>query len=52
MVDFGRLVDFQLQGKLKVAEMISQTYTLDTINDAFAALKRGDNARGVILPNG
>jgi S-(hydroxymethyl)glutathione dehydrogenase/alcohol dehydrogenase len=50
-VDFPRLVDFYLNGKLKLDQMISRTYKLDEINEAFDALGRGDNARGLIEPN-
>lgn len=48
-VDFPRLVNFYLQGRLKLDEIISRRYRLDEINEAFAALARGDNARGVIV---
>ena len=51
-VDFPRLVDFYLSGRLKLDKMVSKTYKLDEINEAFDALGRGDNARGLILPNG
>jgi S-(hydroxymethyl)glutathione dehydrogenase/alcohol dehydrogenase len=50
-VDFPRLVDFYLSGRLKLDQMVSRTYTLGEINEAFDALSRGDNARGLILPN-
>ena len=49
-VDFKRLVDFYKRGALKLDGMITRTYAFDTINDAFDALARGDNARGVITP--
>jgi S-(hydroxymethyl)glutathione dehydrogenase / alcohol dehydrogenase len=49
--DFKRLVDFYKRGALKLDGMITRTYPLDAINEAFAALARGDNARGVIIPN-
>jgi S-(hydroxymethyl)glutathione dehydrogenase/alcohol dehydrogenase len=48
-VDFPRLVDFYVQGRLKLDQIISRRYRLDEINEAFAALARGDNARGVIV---
>jgi Zn-dependent alcohol dehydrogenase len=51
-VDFPRLVDFYLRGKLKLDQMVTRTYRLDQINEAFDALGRGDNARGLILPHG
>jgi S-(hydroxymethyl)glutathione dehydrogenase/alcohol dehydrogenase len=49
--DFKRLVDFYKHGALKLEGMITRTYALEEINEAFAALARGDNARGVITPN-
>ena len=49
-VDFARLVNFYQQGKLNLDGMITRTYSLDDINEAFDALGRGDNARGVITP--
>jgi S-(hydroxymethyl)glutathione dehydrogenase/alcohol dehydrogenase len=48
-IDFPRLVDFYFQGRLKLDEMISHRYALVEINEAFAALARGANARGVIV---
>jgi S-(hydroxymethyl)glutathione dehydrogenase / alcohol dehydrogenase len=51
-VDFPRLVDFYMSGRLKLDQMVSRTYKLEQINEAFDALGRGDNARGLILPNG
>jgi S-(hydroxymethyl)glutathione dehydrogenase/alcohol dehydrogenase len=47
--DFPRLVDFYLSGRLKLDQIISRRYRLDQINEAFQALARGDNARGVIV---
>jgi S-(hydroxymethyl)glutathione dehydrogenase/alcohol dehydrogenase len=49
--DFKRLVDFYKRGALKLDGMVTRTYSLEQINEAFAALARGDNARGVITPN-
>ena len=43
-------MDFYKRGALKLDGMITRTYSLDNINEAFAALARGDNARGVITP--
>jgi len=52
VVDFPRLVDFYMNGRLKLDQMVTKTYKLAEINEAFAALGRGDNARGLIEPNG
>jgi S-(hydroxymethyl)glutathione dehydrogenase/alcohol dehydrogenase len=44
-----RLVDFYLQGKLKLDQMISRRLKLEQINDAFDELRRGELARSVIV---
>jgi S-(hydroxymethyl)glutathione dehydrogenase/alcohol dehydrogenase len=48
-IDFPRLVDLYLNRKLNLDQLVSRRYRLDEINDAFAALARGDNARGVVV---
>ena len=48
VVDIGRLASWYQEGKLKLRELVSRTYALAEINDAFAALARADGARGVI----
>jgi Zn-dependent alcohol dehydrogenase len=37
-----------MNGKLPVDKLISHIYSLDQINDAFAALERGEVIRSVI----
>ena len=46
--DMPILLDLYLAGRLKLDELITRRFTLDQINDAFAALERGEVARGVI----
>lgn len=48
-VDFPMLVDLYLSGRLKIDPMISRTYRLEEINDAYEALDRGEVARSVIV---
>ena len=48
-VDFPRLVDFYLQGRLQLDQILSRRYHFDEINEAFDAMGRGDNARGVLV---
>ena len=48
-IDFPRLVDFYLAGRLTLDKIISRRYHFDEINEAFAALGRGDNARGIVV---
>jgi S-(hydroxymethyl)glutathione dehydrogenase/alcohol dehydrogenase len=50
-VDFPKLVDLYLDGRLKVDELVSRTYTLDEINEGFAAMRSGQVARGVVVFN-
>jgi S-(hydroxymethyl)glutathione dehydrogenase/alcohol dehydrogenase len=47
-VDMPRLVDFYMQGKLKLDDMISRRLKLEQINDAFDEMKKGGIARSVI----
>jgi Zn-dependent alcohol dehydrogenase len=48
-LDFPRMVELTLAGKIKVEELISRRYTLDQINEGFDRLGRGEVARGVIV---
>ncbi|HUZ12472.1 MAG TPA: Zn-dependent alcohol dehydrogenase [Caulobacteraceae bacterium] len=47
-VDMPRLVDFYLDGRLKLDEMISRRIRLEDVNAAFAEMKTGQIARSVI----
>ena len=47
--DFPRLVDLYLDGRLKIDQLVSRTYTLEEINDGFTALRSGQVARGVVV---
>ena len=46
--DIPRLVSLYQEGKLKLGELVSRTYSLDQVNDALTALAASDGARGVI----
>jgi S-(hydroxymethyl)glutathione dehydrogenase/alcohol dehydrogenase len=46
--DIPRLVSLFQEGRLKLHELVSRTYTLDGVNDALSALAASDGARGVI----
>jgi S-(hydroxymethyl)glutathione dehydrogenase/alcohol dehydrogenase len=48
-LDVPRLVDFYLQGKLRLDDLISQRIALEDVNDALAELQRGELARSVIV---
>jgi S-(hydroxymethyl)glutathione dehydrogenase/alcohol dehydrogenase len=47
-VDMPRYVEFYMQGKLHLDELISQEIKLDQINEAFTEMKTGAIARSVI----
>jgi len=48
-VDFPLLADLYMAGRLSIDAMVSRTYRLEEINEAYAALDRGEMARSVIL---
>ncbi len=48
-VDMPRLLDFYVQGRLKLDEMITQRRRLEDVNDAFRAMKAGEVARTVLM---
>jgi len=47
--DFPLLAQAYLDGKLHLDELVSRNITLADINDGFAALKRGDVVRAVVM---
>jgi S-(hydroxymethyl)glutathione dehydrogenase/alcohol dehydrogenase len=47
-VDIPRFVDLYMNGKLPIDKLISRIYSLDEINEAFAALERGEVIRSVV----
>lgn len=48
-VDMPRFIDFYLQGKLHLDQMISKRIGLEDINEAFVEMKTGKVARSVIM---
>jgi Zn-dependent alcohol dehydrogenase len=47
--DFFKLIEMYRNGKLKLDELITRTYTIDEAAQAFEDLAQGRNARGVIV---
>jgi len=47
--DMPMYLDWYMSGKLKLEELITRTFTLDEINEAFEAMLAGETARGVIV---
>jgi NDMA-dependent alcohol dehydrogenase len=50
--DFPLLADLYLRDKLDLDRMVSKTYRLAQINEAYADMLSGENARGVIVFDG
>ncbi len=48
-IDFPRMLELTLAGKLKVEQLISRRYTLEQINEACSALQRGEIAGRAIV---
>jgi S-(hydroxymethyl)glutathione dehydrogenase/alcohol dehydrogenase len=46
--DLPKMVDLYLDGKLMVDELLTRSYPLDQINEAYAALEKGENARAIL----
>src|SRR5579859_8119975 len=50
-VDMPKYVDFYMQGRLKLDEMITRRMPLEDLNEAFRAMKAGEVARQVLVFN-
>jgi S-(hydroxymethyl)glutathione dehydrogenase / alcohol dehydrogenase len=48
-VDMPKYIDFYMQGRLKLDEMITRRGRLEDVNDAFRAMKAGEVARTVLM---
>jgi S-(hydroxymethyl)glutathione dehydrogenase/alcohol dehydrogenase len=48
-IDFPRMLQLYMAGKLKLDELITRRYKIDEAPQAFADLESGKNARGVIV---
>ena len=47
-VDFPKIVDLYMEGRIKLNELITREFALDDINEAFRALDAGEVARGIL----
>jgi NDMA-dependent alcohol dehydrogenase len=47
-IDIPRLIDLYRAGKIKLDELLTHSYPLEEINEAYAALERGDTLRSVV----
>jgi len=47
-VDIPRYIDLYMEGKLPIDKLITRSYSLDEVNEAFEALEKGEVIRSVI----
>src|SRR4030042_2248100 len=47
-IDIPRFVDLFMDGKLPIDKLVTKTYSLDRVNEAFEALEQGKVMRSVI----
>lgn len=47
-VDVPKLIDLYMAGKLKLDPLLTRTYPLEQVNEAYDALERGETARSVL----
>jgi S-(hydroxymethyl)glutathione dehydrogenase / alcohol dehydrogenase len=48
-IDMPRYIDYYLQGRLNLDDMISRRGKLEDVNEAFRAMKSGEVARTVLM---
>jgi len=49
-LDLLTLIDLHAQGKIDLDSLLTRTYPLSQINEAYAALERGEVARSLVMP--
>ena len=47
--DFPMLIDFHLQGRIDLAKFVSETISLDAVEEAFRKMERGEVLRSVVV---
>ena len=47
--DVPKIVDWYMEGKINIDDLITHTYSLDQINDGFDAMHRGESIRSVVI---
>ena len=48
--DVPRIAELYREGRLRLDELVTATFPLDDINEAVAAMRRGEAIRNVIVP--
>ena len=47
--DFPMLIDFHLQGRIDLGKFVSETISLDAVEEAFHKMQRGEVLRSVVV---
>ena len=47
--DVPKIVDWYMEGKLKIDELITHTLPLERINEGFDLMERGESIRSVVV---
>ena len=47
--DRPKIVDWYMDGKIRIDELITHKLKLDDINEGFALMKRGESIRSVVM---
>jgi S-(hydroxymethyl)glutathione dehydrogenase/alcohol dehydrogenase len=48
-IDFPKLADLAMNGRLELDALVTRRYPLDQVNEAFADLAAGQLARGILV---
>jgi Zn-dependent alcohol dehydrogenase len=48
-VEFPKLVELAMSGRIKIEELVTKRYDLDEADEAFRSLAAGEQARGLIV---
>ena len=49
MVEFPKMIDLAIAGRLKIEELVTKRYDLDEADEEFRSLAAGEQARGLIV---
>jgi S-(hydroxymethyl)glutathione dehydrogenase/alcohol dehydrogenase len=47
--DVPKIVDWYMEGKINIDDLITHTMTLDRINDGFDLMTKGESIRSVVI---
>ncbi len=48
-LDVPRIVDWYMEGKIRIDDLITHRMPLEKINEGFGLMRRGESIRGVVV---